>query len=78
MNNFIRNYRKILKILQQVEPKMNFLNQICKLKLSENDYYIVDSMPLEACKLSRSSRSSICKEEYETAPKKGIKRKCFM
>lgn len=133
MNNFIRNYRKILKTLQQVEPKMNFLNQIRKPKLSDieliaidltseymsidseyqlfrvlpsclsnriersvynrrkrklfssresirkklsnrissKDYYIVDSMPLEVCKLSRSSRSSICKEEYETAPNKG-------
>lgn len=133
MNNFTRNYRKILKILQQVEPKMNFLNQIRKPKLSDieliaidltaeymsidseyqlfrvlpsclsnkiersvynrrkrklfsdresirkrlanrissNDYYLVDSMPLEVCKLSRSSRSSICKEEYETAPNKG-------
>ena len=133
MNNFIRNYRKILKTLQQVEHKMNFLNQIRKPKLSDieliaidltseymsidseyqlfrtlpsclsskiersvynrpkrrlfshrelvrkklanqissNDYYIVDSMPLEVCKLSRSSRSSICKEEYETAPDKG-------
>ncbi|MDR2887445.1 MAG: IS982 family transposase, partial [Bacteroidales bacterium] len=27
-------------------------------------YYIVDSMPLEICKLSRSTRSTICKEEY--------------
>ena len=133
MNNFTRNYRKILKILQQVEPKMNFLNQIRKPKLSDieliaidltaeymsinseyqlfrvfpsclsnkiersvynrrkrklfsnresirkrlanrissNDYYLVDSMPLEVCKLSRSSRSSICKEEYGTAPDKG-------
>lgn len=133
MNNFIRNYRKILKTLQQVEPKMNFLNQIRKPKLSDieliaidltseymsidseyqlfrnlpsslfckiersvynrrkrklfvhreslrkkmvncitsQDYFIVDSMPLEVCKLSRSSRSSICKEEYETAPDKG-------
>jgi len=26
------------------------------------DYFVVDSMPLEVCKLSRSSRSKICKE----------------
>jgi hypothetical protein len=26
------------------------------------DYFVVDSMPLEICKLSRSSRSKICKE----------------
>lgn len=133
MNNFDANYRKILETLQMVEPKMNFLNQIRKPKLSDieliaidltseymsidseyqlfrtlpfvlsskiersvynrrkrklffhrellrkklatqiatHDYFIVDSMPLEVCKLSRSSRSSICKEEYNTAPDKG-------
>lgn len=133
MNNFTRNYKKILETLQSIESQMNFLNQIRKPKLSDieliaidltseflgidserdsfrklpldlfskvdrsvynrrkrrlfyhrdllrrkvaqsisnQDYYIVDSMPLEVCKLSRSSRSSICKEEYETAPDKG-------
>ncbi|MCB9426665.1 MAG: IS982 family transposase [Flavobacteriales bacterium] len=35
------------------------------------DYYIVDSMPLEICKLSRSSRSKICKEELMSQPNKG-------
>lgn len=133
MNNFTRNYEKILETLQSVENQMNFLNQIRKPKLSDieliaidltseflgidserdlfrklpvsllskiersvynrrkrrlfyhrnllrkklayniglQDYYIVDSMPLEICKLSRSSRSSICREEYQTAPDKG-------
>lgn len=46
-------------------------------KLSEafnefEDCYIVDSMPLEVCKLSRSSRSSICKEETYSSPNKGF------
>ena len=27
MNNFTANYKKILETLQQIEPKMNFLNQ---------------------------------------------------
>jgi hypothetical protein len=36
------------------------------------DYLIVDSMPLEVCKLSRSTRSSICKEDYCSAPDKGF------
>ena len=133
MNNFSANYAKILETLQQVESKMNFLNQKRKPKLSDielisidltsefmgidserdlfrklptsltskiersvfnrrkralfshreilrktlacqistQDFYIVDSMPLEVCKLSRSSRSSICKEEYASAPDKG-------
>ncbi|MDR2385469.1 MAG: IS982 family transposase [Tannerella sp.] len=40
-------------------------------KVSFSDYYIVDSMPLEVCKLSRSHRSSICKEDYISAPDRG-------
>lgn len=33
--------------------------------------YILDSMPLEVCRESRSQRSRICREDYETAPDKG-------
>ncbi|TWO29334.1 IS982 family transposase [Seonamhaeicola sediminis] len=33
--------------------------------------FIVDSMPLEVCKLSRSSRSKICKETDYSKPDKG-------
>lgn len=39
-------------------------------QISTQDYYIVDSMPLEVCKLSRSTRR-ICKEDYQTSPDKG-------
>lgn len=35
------------------------------------DYFIVDSMPLEICKTARQNRVKICKEHYETAPEKG-------
>ena len=35
MNNFSTNYEKILGILQQVEQKKNFLNQIRIPKLSD-------------------------------------------
>lgn len=133
MNNFTANYEKILETLQQVEGKMNFLNQKRKPKLSDieliavdltseymsidseyqlfralppellakiersvynrrkrnlfcyreslrkklagqisdNNYYIVDSMPLEVCKLSRSTRCRICKEDWYSSPNKG-------
>ncbi|NAW51038.1 transposase, partial [Elizabethkingia argentiflava] len=40
--------------------------------ISVSDYYIVDSMPLEICKLSRSSRSTVCRENYFTSPDKGF------
>lgn len=35
------------------------------------DCFIVDSMPLEVCKLSRAYRSKICREEFESTPNKG-------
>lgn len=35
------------------------------------DYFIIDSMPLEVCKLSRSLRSKICKESNYAYPDKG-------
>lgn len=39
--------------------------------INEDIIYIVDSMPLEVCKISRARRSKICKEEFETSPDKG-------
>lgn len=35
------------------------------------DYYIVDSMPIEVCKNSRANRSKICKENIGSIPDKG-------
>jgi len=35
-------------------------------------YFVVDSMPLEVCKLSRSSKSKICKEVDYALPNKGF------
>lgn len=54
---------------------VNHLDTI-RLKLASSfnefeDYFIVDSMPLEVCKLSRSSRSKICKENLYAYPDKG-------
>lgn len=36
------------------------------------DYFIVDSMPLEICKNVRQNRVKICGEDYVTAPEKGF------
>jgi hypothetical protein len=134
MHNFQANYDKILKVLKELDSKMDYLDQIRKPKLRDkqliaidltSEYmsidsecqlfrilpsvllskiersvynrrkrklfpfreslrkklvarlnqsqkcYIVDSMPLEVCKLSRSSRSKICKEHYYSLPEKG-------
>jgi len=35
------------------------------------DCFIVDSMPLEVCKLARASRSEICRESIENSPNRG-------
>jgi hypothetical protein len=35
-------------------------------------YYIVDSMPLEICKISREKRAKVCKQVLETSPDKGF------
>lgn len=42
MSNSIANYGKILEILQQIELKMNFLNQISNPKLSDIEFITVD------------------------------------
>jgi hypothetical protein len=34
-------------------------------------HYIIDSMPLEVCKMSRSNRSTICSEDIKTSPNHG-------
>lgn len=36
------------------------------------DHFVVDSMPLEVCRLSRSTRSNICKETSFSYPDKGF------
>lgn len=52
---------------------MEFIREKLSDKFNEfEDYYIVDSMPLEVTKLSRSSRSAICKETFDTLPNKGF------
>lgn len=55
---------------------MSFTNRI-RLQLSEifnefENYFIVDSMPLEVCKISRSTRSKVCKEERFSFPDRGF------
>jgi hypothetical protein len=81
-NDLFRNFSKPLlsKIERSVynRRRRNLLNHIdvIRLKLASffNDfenYFVVDSMPLEVCKLSRSTRSKVCKENISTIPNKG-------
>ena len=51
---------------------IEFIRNELSLKFNEfENYFIVDSMPLEVAKLSRSSRSKICKETFYSAPNRG-------
>lgn len=52
------------------------INEI-RLKIAKSfnefeTYFIVDSMPLEICKISRSMRSKICKDEQFRFPNRGF------
>jgi len=42
-----------------------------KIITAEN-IFIIDSMPLEVCKLSRASIAKICREDFHTSPDKGF------
>lgn len=60
-----RRKRKLFPFIEQIREKLS-------LRFNEfENYFIVDSMPLEVVKLSRSQRSRICKEEYTSSPNKG-------
>ncbi|MFU2130801.1 IS982 family transposase, partial [Ornithobacterium rhinotracheale] len=61
-----RRKRKLFPFLEEIRCKM-----VKKFNDFEN-YFLVDSMPLEVCKLSRSSRSKICKENSFSMPNKGF------
>lgn len=57
--------------------KLFLFSEEIRIKLASHfidfeDYFIVDSMPLEICKFSRHNRIKICKTEFETAPSKGF------
>jgi len=52
---------------------IEFIRKELSNKFTEfENYFIVDSMPLEVVKLSRSTRSKICKEAFYTSPNKGF------
>ncbi len=60
-----RRKRKLFPYLECIRDKIaNFFNEF-------EDHFIVDSMPLEVCKMSRSLRSTICKDQDYCSPDKG-------
>ncbi|PKB15276.1 DDE family transposase [Flavobacterium sp. 5] len=65
-SQFNKRRRKLFLFLEEVRTKL------ASFFLEFENYYIVDSMPLEICKFSRHNRVKICKDEFETAPSKGF------
>lgn len=60
-----RRKRKLFPYMENIRQ-----NIASKFNAFEN-YFVMDSMPLEVAKLSRSSRSTICKEHGFSFPDKG-------
>lgn len=53
-------------------PYMDQLRQrLADRFVSTEEYFIVDSMPVEVARTSREKRARICRETFETAPDKG-------
>ena len=61
-----RTKRKLFPYIEKLRIKMAE-----KFNEFEN-YFVIDSMPLEVCKMARSSRSKICKEVDYAIPNKGF------
>lgn len=53
--------------------KIEEVRKIISAKIVEaENIYIIDSMPLEVCRLSRAARAKICRKDFETSPDKGF------
>ena len=49
-----------------------FSQNIARKMSVDEEYFIVDSIPIPICKTVREKRSKICKETFETSPGKGF------
>ena len=65
-SQFNKRRKKLFLFSEQIRTKL------AAQFLCFEDYFIVDSMPLEICKFSRHNRIKICKDNFETAPSKGF------
>ena len=52
--------------------KINQLQQTMAAQINTDEtYHLIDSMPVEICKLARAKRSKICQQDLDTAPDYG-------
>ncbi len=61
-SRYNRRRRKLSRYIDLVRRYL--VNQL----IPYEDIYVLDSMPLEVCKLARAKRSKVCSESYSTAP----------
>ena len=64
-SQFNKRRRKLFFFIEEVRTKL------AREFLQFEDYFIVDSMPLEIFKFSRHNRIKICKSDFETVLKMG-------
>ncbi len=62
---FHRRKKKLFFYIESLRQLM-----VEQMTLGE-DHYVIDSMPLEVCKISRANRSTICSEDIDSAPNHG-------
>lgn len=60
-----RRRRKLFLVKESIRKALS------ERLIGSDNYFIVDSMPLEICKLSRSNRIKICQQDFLTSPSKG-------
>ena len=65
-SRFNRRRRQLFPILEKIRQSL------ARHFLEFEEYFIVDSMPLEVCRITREKRAKVCKESFETAPAKGF------
>ena len=61
-----RRKRKLFFAIDQIRIELS--NKFTEFE----NFFVVDSMPLEVVKLSRANSSKICKEEFYSAPNRGF------
>jgi hypothetical protein len=64
-SQYNKRKRKLFPYIEELRKRLSDCFAI------NEDYFVIDSMPLEICKNSRINRSKICKENYVTSPERG-------
>lgn len=56
---------------RSLTPYIDYVHKSITDQLVSDDTFVLDSMPIEICRLPRAKRLKICKEHEETAPEHG-------